>query len=291
MSCEFLFVIYGVIVVNVVIVVIKFIVVVIIGSLVMLFEVVYFFVDIGNGLLLFWGLYCSCWLFSVQYFFGYGYELYFWSFIVVVLIFGLGGGVLFYEGVIYLCYVQVLCDLFWNYVVLVVVFVFEGVSFMIVWCKFCIEVGEWLLWQVLWMSKDLFIYIVFVEDVVVLIGLLIVGVGIVLVYVFGCFEIDGFVFIFIGLLLVGVVVLFVCEVCGLLVGEGVQFYMVVVIMVLVCEYVEVIGMGLVCSMYLGFDEVLFILDLQFVFGVSVMCVVEVVDVLCIVICECYFMLM
>jgi divalent metal cation (Fe/Co/Zn/Cd) transporter len=59
-------------------------------------------VDTGNGLLLLVGLKRSEKPPSAQHPFGHGKELYFWSLIVGVLIFGLGGGISIYEGVLHL---------------------------------------------------------------------------------------------------------------------------------------------------------------------------------------------
>jgi divalent metal cation (Fe/Co/Zn/Cd) transporter len=63
--------------------------------------------------------------------FGHGKALYFWSLIVAVLIFGLGGGVSFYEGVQHIRHPQPLHDPTWNFVVLGVAALFESTSFTI----------------------------------------------------------------------------------------------------------------------------------------------------------------
>lgn len=51
--------------------------------------------------------------------FGHGKELYFWSFIVSILIFGLAGGISVYQGIIHIRSPLPLEDPIWNYVVLV----------------------------------------------------------------------------------------------------------------------------------------------------------------------------
>ncbi len=63
--------------------------------------------------------------------FGHGKELYFWSLMVAVLIFGLGGGISAYEGVLHMLHPAPLRDPTWNYVVLGAAALFESGSFVV----------------------------------------------------------------------------------------------------------------------------------------------------------------
>ena len=123
--------IYGAITANVAIAVTKFGVAGITGSSAMLSEGVHSAVDTFNGVLLLVGLKLSQRPATPEHPFGHGKELYFWSLIVAVLIFGLGGGVSFYEGVLHIRHPEPMRDPVWNYVVLSVAGVFEGASFVV----------------------------------------------------------------------------------------------------------------------------------------------------------------
>src|SRR6478735_6949930 len=123
--------IYGAIAANMAIATTKFVVAGITGSSAMLSEGIHSSVDTFNGVLLLVGIKLSQRPATPEHPFGHGKELYFWSLIVAVLIFGLGGGVSFFEGVQHIRHPEPLQDPAWNYVVLVAAALFEGVSFAI----------------------------------------------------------------------------------------------------------------------------------------------------------------
>jgi cation diffusion facilitator family transporter len=134
--------VYGAIAANVAIAVTKFVVAGVTGSSAMLAEAIHSLVDTGNGGLLLVGLKLSQRPATPEHPFGHGKELYFWSLIVGVLIFGLGGGVSLFEGIQHLRQPIELTDPFWNYVVLGVAFVFEGSSFLLAWREFKRQRGD-----------------------------------------------------------------------------------------------------------------------------------------------------
>ena len=60
--------------------------------------------------------------------FGYGRELYFWSFVVAVLVFALGAGVSVYEGILHIAHPEPAVRRLIAYGVLLVAFLLEGGS-------------------------------------------------------------------------------------------------------------------------------------------------------------------
>src|SRR5258708_20418479 len=94
--------IYSALVANIAIAIAKFVAGGITRSSAMIAEGVHSLVDTVNELLLLYGIYRSNKERDEFHPFGYGRELYFWSFIVAILIFALGAGVSFFQGYIHL---------------------------------------------------------------------------------------------------------------------------------------------------------------------------------------------
>jgi len=101
------------------------------GSSAMLSEGVHSAVDTSNQLLLLYGIHRASLPADEDHPLGYGRELYFWSFIVALLIFALGAGVSFYEGIAHIQAPTHITNPLVNYLVLALSAVFEGSSFAI----------------------------------------------------------------------------------------------------------------------------------------------------------------
>ena len=255
--------IYGAIAANVAIAVTKFIVAGISGSSAMLSEGIHSAVDTFNGVLLLIGLRLSQRPATPEHPFGHGKELYFWGLIVAVLIFGLGGGISFYQGVQHVRHPPDLRDPTWNYVVLGAAAVFEGSSFVIALRQFLQQAGDTPFWQALHRSKDPTTYTVLAEDSAALVGLGVAALGIALARRFDMPALDGAASIVIGLLLAGVAVLLVWESRGLLIGEGIRPETARAIRGIAMGQPKVRDVGRILSMYIGPDDVLVTMDLDF----------------------------
>ena len=267
MATESPIAIYGAIAANVAIAVTKFIVAGVTNSSAMLSEGIHSAVDTGNGLLLLVGSRLSERPATQEHPFGHGKELYFWSLIVAVLIFGIGGGASFYEGVMHVRRPEPMADPMWNYIVLGASACFEGTSFTIALRQFLKEARGRPFWNALHASKDPTTYTVLAEDSAALLGLAVAALGVYLSHRLNMPVLDGVASIVIGLLLAGVAVLLVRESRGLLIGEGIRPDTAAEIRAIALRQPEVEAVGRPLSMYIGRDEVLLTLDVQFRAGV------------------------
>lgn len=253
--------VYGALAANVAIAVTKFIAAGLTGSSSMLSEGIHSLVDSGNECLLLVGLSQSQRPPSREHPFGHGKELYFWSLIVGVLIFGVGGGVSLYEGILHVRNPPPLQDATWDYIVLACAALFEGISFVIGWRQFSTERRGRPVLEALQESKNPATFTVVAEDSAALVGLAIAAIGIYLSHRFDRPEIDGMASIAIGLLLAGVAVVLIHESRGLLVGEGISAATARAIRDMATSegFCEI---GPILSMYMGPDEVLVTLSVQ-----------------------------
>jgi cation diffusion facilitator family transporter len=260
--------IYGAIAANVAIAATKFVVAGITGSSAMLSEGIHSAVDTFNGVLLLVGLRLSQRPATPEHPFGHGKELYFWSLIVAVLIFGLGGGLSFFEGVMHIRRPEPMRDPMWNYIVLGVAAVFEGSSFVIALRQFLKQAGATPFWKALHLSKDPTTYTVLAEDGAALVGLVVAAVGIALSQRFDMPELDGAASLVIGLLLAGVAIALILASRGLLIGEGIRPETARAIRSIAEAQPTVRDVGRVLSMYVGPDDVLVTMDLDFKDGTA-----------------------
>ncbi len=190
------------------------------GSAAMLSEAIHSTVDTGNQLLMLYGLRRSARPATAAHPFGFGLELYFWTFVVAILIFGLGAGVSVLEGIDKIRAPHPVSDTLVNYVVLGVSFVFEGASWLVAFRAFRAQSKTVGLLEAVQRSKDPTVFTVLLEDSAALAGLLIAGVGLACAEVFHLPILDGVASVLIGLVLAGVAWFLAAECKGLMLGEA-----------------------------------------------------------------------
>ncbi len=200
----------------------KFIAAAITGSSAMLSEAIHSLVDTGNGGLLLLGARFSRKPPDETHPFGYSTEIYFWSLVVAILIFALGGGMSVYEGVTHLTKPHHIENPLWNYAVLGVAIIFESASFFFAFKAFRAEKGKQSVVQTIRASKDPTTFTVLFEDTAALLGLLVALAGVFLAEQFHEPHFDGVASIVIGLILGVVAVVLAYESRSLLIGEGVS---------------------------------------------------------------------
>src|SRR3954454_15926024 len=106
------------------------------GSSAMFSEGLHSVVDAGNEVLLLFGKRRSALPPDETHPFGYGQELYFWTLLVSLIIFTVGGAVSAYEGILRLLHPTRPEPATWSYIVLGAAAVFEGISFVIGYRQF-----------------------------------------------------------------------------------------------------------------------------------------------------------
>jgi cation diffusion facilitator family transporter len=233
------------------------------GSAAMLSEAIHSLVDTGNGALMLLGVRKSRKPADEEHPFGHGRELYFWTLIVGILIFALGGGMSIYEGITHLRHPTPTENIVWSYAVLGLAVVFEGTSWYFGWKAFSAERGKQGVVEAIHTSKDPTSFTVLLEDSAALLGLLVAFAGIWLGRRLGVPALDGVASIVIGALLCAVAVLMVYESKGLLIGEGLDRETLKELSALVAADPDVEHVQHLYTIYQGAHTVLLTIELRF----------------------------
>jgi cation diffusion facilitator family transporter len=260
--------VYAAIVGNFAVAVTKFVAAFFTGSSAMLAEGVHSLVDTGNGGLILLGIRKARRPPDDTHPFGHGKELYFWTLVVAILIFAVGGGISLYEGIQHLRHPEPVEDAVWAYGVLIAAMIFEGYAWSVAFRAFGKERRGRALLPAVRASKDPTTFTVLFEDSAAMLGLIVAFVGILLGQVTGIAYFDGAASVVIGLILMAVAVFLAYESKGLLIGEAADPRTIESIRALTEEDPAVARMVRVLTMHFGPREVLLTLELQFQRGLS-----------------------
>lgn len=238
------------------------------GSSAMFSEAIHSVVDTGNQFLLLYGINRSQKPADAKHPFGYAMELYFWSFVVAILIFGLGAGLSFYEGVQRIVTPHPMTDPYVNYIVLGAAVLFEGYVWTIAFREFRRMTGRrgWL--DEVRASKDPTVFTVLFEDTAAMLGLIVALAGIAASQALDMPVLDGVAAILIGVILAVTASLLAYECKGLLIGEGASATVVRGIRRIVREQDGIKAINEVLTMHLGPNDVLANLSLDFADGID-----------------------
>ncbi len=190
------------------------------GSGAMLAESIHSYADCGNQGLLFLGLKAAKKKPDTEHPLGYGMSTYFWSFIVALMLFSMGGLFSIYEGIHKLHSNEEINNPLIAIVVLSVSIVLEGAS---LWG--CITQINKIrrggsLWKWLKNSRQSELVVVFGEDVAALLGLTFALVAVILAHITGNPIFDSIGSIGIGVLLVIVSFFVAIKIKSLLIGQS-----------------------------------------------------------------------
>ena len=253
---------------NTLIAVTKFIAAFFTGSSAMLSEAIHSLVDTGNQGLLLYGMKQAKRPADKEFPFGHGKEIYFWSFVVAILIFALGGGISVYEGIHHILHPQPPTNPLINYLVLGLAIVFEGAAWIFALREFRHTKGENGYIRAINQTKDPSILVVLFEDSAALLGLLVALIGITLTHLTGNMLFDGAASVIIGCLLIGTSIWLARETKGLLIGESADPQIVSGINEIVQQSSIVDGVNEVLTMHMGPDFILVTMSVDFVDSAS-----------------------
>jgi len=238
---------------NVAITVVKGIAAFITGSGAMLAETVHSFADCGNQGLLLLGLRQSRTPPSPDYPLGYGKAIYFWSFLVAVMLFSVGGMFSLYEGIHKLQHPEPLEQWWWAVGVLVASIVAESVSMRACLVEVAKARGERSLARWFRESRQAELIVIFGEDLAALCGLVLALIAILASVVTGNPAWDAIGTLSIGVLLIVVAVFVAIEVKAMLIGQSVDPQVATAMRTFLQEQPQVERVYNVISMQMGND--------------------------------------
>ncbi|MGP4844843.1 cation diffusion facilitator family transporter [Marinobacter sp. 1Y8] len=241
----------------------KFFAAVLTGSSAMFSEGVHSLVDTGNQVLLLYGMKKSARPADERFPFGYGKEIYFWSFVVAILIFAVGSGISIYEGVRHIIHPSPIGDPTVNYIVLGLGILFEGAAWYFAFTEFTRSKGKWGYFEAVRRGKDPTMFVVLFEDSAAMIGLLVAMIGIFLADQTGMYWMDGAASVIIGLILGGTAIWLAYETKGLLIGEAANKPVVAGIRKIATETQQIDKVNELLTMHMGPDFVLVNLSVKF----------------------------
>lgn len=233
------------------------------GSSAMLAEGIHSLVDTGNGLLLLLGIKRSKQEPDELHPFGYGKEVYFWSFVVSILIFALGGGFAIYEGIHALQNPTIISDPTWNYAVLFGALIFEGIALYLAlktFNKSRKKSGNIISGII--KSKDAATFAVIIEDAAAVFGLCIALLGIFLSQQLQNPYMDGAASVLIGMLLLVVATFLARESKGLLLGESASPDVLASVEKILKKNINIKDWALPQTMHFGPNKILLVVEID-----------------------------
>jgi len=188
----------------------------------MLAETVHSLADCGNQLLLLLGLRQSRRPASPEHPLGQGKAVYFWSFLVALMLFSVGGMFSLYEGIHKLQHPTPLEQWWWAAGVLVFGIVAEGISMRACLHEVAKIRGDRSLWRWFRGSRQSELVVIFGEDLAALLGLCLALAAVLLTVATGDPMWDALGTVAIGALLMVVAVLVAIEVKAMLIGQSID---------------------------------------------------------------------
>ncbi|GAA5520790.1 cation diffusion facilitator family transporter [Aliifodinibius salicampi] len=256
-------VIYAALIANAIIAVVKFIAAAITGSSAMFSEGIHTTVDTGNQLMLLLGLKKAKKPADKLHPFGYGKEIYFWSFVVAIMIFAIGAGISIYEGIHSVLDPHPIENAIVSYGVLGAAMVITGIAWYFAWKEFKQVKGNRGYFEAVQKEKNPTTFVVLFEDSAALLGLFVAILGIGLSQWTGMPVFDGIASIVIGLILGTTAAWLAYETKGLLIGESADPRMLKEIEKTLSSYNKIRYVNEVLTLHMGPNFVLLNISVDF----------------------------
>ena len=238
------------------------------GSAAMMSEGIHSLVDTGNQVLLLYGIKRSQQPASEEFPFGHGKEIYFWSFVVAMLIFALGGAVSIYKGWQHIAHPAEIQNITINYYVLGLAVVFESAALWVAFREFNRSRGSLSIARAITRGKDPTLFVVVFEDTAALLGLLIALAGLVIYQITGNPLFDGLASIGIGIVLVLTAYVLALESKNLLIGESADPKIVTAIRSILSDDDRILAINEVATLHMGPDFIVVTVSADFVDAMS-----------------------
>ncbi len=188
----------------------------------MLAETVHSLADCGNQLLLLWGMKQAKRPASPDAPLGFGRAIYFWSFLVAVMLFTVGGMFSLYEGVHKLKHPEPVMQWWWAVGVLVFSLVAEGISTRAALQEAAQQRGGRSLWKWFRESRQAELIVIVGENIAAMLGLSVALVAIALTVLTGNPLWDALGTIVIGALLIVIAIFVAIEIKAMLIGQSID---------------------------------------------------------------------
>ncbi|WP_051929415.1 cation diffusion facilitator family transporter [Flavobacterium sp. 83] len=207
-------------IVNVVIVISKGFAAFMTGSGAMLAETIHSSADCANQLLLLLGVKQARRPADTQHPFGYGKSVYFWSFMVAMLLFSIGGMFSIYEGIHKYNNPEPVHEIAWGIGVLLFSIALEGYATFSNILELNKRKGGSSFFSYLRTTKDSDLIVIFGENSAAVLGLILAIIALLISYYTGDSRYDAIGSLAIGVVLILVAVFLAVEVKSLLIGES-----------------------------------------------------------------------
>lgn len=230
------------------------------GSASMMAEAIHSTADCGNQVLVLVGQHQSQRGKTEAHAFGQGKANFFWSFIVAVVLFLLGGLFSIYEGIHKIMNPQEIQYPWLIVGIIVFAIALEGGALRVALQESKSKLKD--IFKTIEKSSSSHILVVLIEDTGAILGLMILGIGLVLsLFVHPIF--DGIAALMIGILLLSLSTILFIELKKLIVGESLDRETIKQIKTLIKEESHVlVHINSVRSMFIGSDEVLLVISIN-----------------------------